>query len=109
MCEKPRIKCGECPNQAFIAVTTASLLRTFADTHADAIRPVNSWPACIRSCPMTRAGFSRPISTVRSGATLRSRTSWRAGRDGFRRRSSAPASVKAEVMARIAGTGHRAA
>ena len=35
VCEKPRVKCGECPNQAFLSVTNEAILNHLKGRHCD--------------------------------------------------------------------------
>ena len=83
VCEKPRVRCGECPNQAFVAVSDR------VDTRpppGDAMSP-----ASIRCLPTRRAGFSRRTSTRRSGRRTSPRSAMPAMTPDCRLRSSARA------------------
>jgi len=40
ICEKPRVKCGECPNQAFLPVTAATVLDHLQGRHVIGVYPM---------------------------------------------------------------------
>lgn len=61
ICEKPRVKCGACPNQAFLPVTEQVVL-----DHLQGRRVVGVYPLFSST---TRAGSSRLTSTRAAGPT----------------------------------------
>jgi superfamily II DNA or RNA helicase len=46
VCEKPRVKCGECPNQAFLPVTTETILDHLQGRHVIGIYPMLKDETC---------------------------------------------------------------
>jgi hypothetical protein len=71
ICEKPRVKCGECPNQAFLSVTDQVIRDHLQGRHV-----VGVYPLLTRTRP---AGWWRPTSTSAPGRTTCSRSPRRAG------------------------------
>ena len=74
VCELPRIKCGECPNQAFIPVADEAILDHLQGRHVIGVYPL------LATRP---AGSSRPTSTRPPGRT----TSPPSSRPAARRRA----------------------
>lgn len=72
ICEKPRIKCADCPKRRFLPSPMRSCAGTCPVTMTRASR---SSPACIRSCWTRRAPSSRSTSTRLDGRRTRS-PSW---------------------------------
>ena len=64
VCEKPKVKCSACPNQAFVAVDEMSIERHLRGTART--EPRSSW-ASIRCSPMIPVGFWLRISTRGTG------------------------------------------
>lgn len=56
VCEKPRIKCGECPNQAFLPVSTEVILRHLQGRHVIGVYP----PSRIQSSTKNRISGFQP-------------------------------------------------
>ena len=46
VCEKPRVKCGECPNQAFLSVTNEAILNHLKGRHVMGVYPMLSDETC---------------------------------------------------------------
>ncbi|MCP5069848.1 MAG: DEAD/DEAH box helicase family protein [bacterium] len=46
VCDKPRVKCGECPNQAFIPVTDKVVLEHFQGRHVAGVYPLLEDDTC---------------------------------------------------------------
>ena len=46
VCEKPRVKCGECPNQAFLPVTADTILDHLQGRHVIGVYPMLSDETC---------------------------------------------------------------
>ncbi len=46
VCEKPRVKCGECPNQAFLPVTTDTVLGHLQGRHVIGVYPMLTDETC---------------------------------------------------------------
>ncbi len=46
VCEKPRVKCGECPNQAFLPVTTEVILDHLHGRHIIGVYPMLKDETC---------------------------------------------------------------
>ena len=87
VCEKPRVKCGECPNQAFTPVAEKIILDHFQGRHTIGVDPMledeTCWfPAvdfdkgewrddvtvCIESCRRNGAPFALERSRSENGA-----------------------------------------
>src|SRR2546425_193127 len=81
VCEKPRVKCGECPNQAFTAVNDQVILDHLQGRHVIGVYPLlgddtcwflaadfdgPSWPDDIAAFVETCRTFSLPVSVERS-------------------------------------------
>ena len=85
ICEKPRVKCSECPNQAFVPVTDDMCYEVIfrEGTSRTQSGRVGSWPAFIHSCRMRHAGSSLLISTSKLAAGCCSRSANRAEKKVF--------------------------
>ena len=46
VCEKPRVKCGECPNQAFLPVTADTILDHLQGRHVIGVYPMLKDETC---------------------------------------------------------------
>jgi len=79
VCEKPRVRCGECPSQAFLPLDDAAILGHLQGRHVLGLYPLLA---------ETPAGSSRPISMARPGATMYPPSSRRADTSTCRQRSS---------------------
>jgi hypothetical protein len=73
VCEKPRVKCGECPSQAFIPVTEKTIHDHFRGRHVIGVYPMLEDEACSR-CPFRTYLDSRATrcSWTRRGRHIRS-------------------------------------
>ena len=81
ICDKPRVKCGDCPNQSFVAVTTKTLLDHLKGLHVVGVYPLlsdetcwflavdfdkESWKDDVAAFAETCGGFNLPIPVERS-------------------------------------------
>ncbi len=46
VCEKPRVKCGDCPRQAFLPVTDQTILRHLREPHVIGVYPLLEDETC---------------------------------------------------------------
>ena len=46
VCEKPRVRCGECPNQAFLPVTAETILGHLQGRHIIGVYPMLKGETC---------------------------------------------------------------
>jgi len=65
LCGKPKVKCGECPNQAFLPLDDQALRSHLRGREPG--RDQDFTPVSMPCAPMRRAGSSPPISTRNHG------------------------------------------
>jgi len=81
VCNKPRVKCGECPNQSFVAVTSKTLLDHLKGRHVIGVYPLlrdetswflavdfdkASWKDDVSAFARTCHRFNLPVAVERS-------------------------------------------
>ena len=81
VCEKPRVKCGECPNQAFLAVTDQAIIEHLQGKHVIGVYPLledetcwflaidfdkRSWKEDVAAFAETCRSASIPVAVERS-------------------------------------------
>jgi hypothetical protein len=81
VCDKPRIKCGDCPNQSFLSVTDKTLLDQLQGRHVVGVYPLlrdetfrflavdlhkASWKDDVAAFSRSCEGFNLPIAIERS-------------------------------------------
>ena len=94
ICEKPRVKCGECPNQAFLPVTDQVIRDHLQGRHVVGVYPLLT----DETCWLVAADFDK-----HSWADDVLAFAERAGRSACRRRWSAPGRVKAPTPGSSSG------
>ena len=99
ICGKPRVKCGECPNQAFIPVGD-DVLRAHLDRKGGRQRGGLHRGRLSHAPGRDRAGSSPPISTRSPGCRMSPRSATRRGQ----RVSQLPSNDRARAMALMRGS-----
>ena len=66
VCEKPRVKCGECPNQAFIAVTDRVIFDHLRGRHIAGVYPLLEDETCwFLALDFDKADWERDVAAFR--------------------------------------------
>lgn len=67
VCEKPRVKCGECPNQAFIAVTDQVIIDHLRGRHIAGVYPLLEDETCyFLALDFDRAEWKNDVAAFRN-------------------------------------------
>ena len=67
ICEKPRVKCGECPNQAFIAVTGQVIIDHLRGRHIAGVYPLLEDETCyFLALDFDRADWKNDVAAFRN-------------------------------------------
>ena len=67
VCEKPRVKCGECPNQAFIAVTDQVIIDHLRGRHIAGVYPLLEDETCyFLALDFDKADWKRDVAAFRN-------------------------------------------
>ena len=65
LCDKPRVKCGECPNQAFIPVTKKVVLDHMQGRHVIGVYPMLADESCwFLAADFDKAGWKEDVAAV---------------------------------------------
>ena len=70
VCEKPRVKCGECPNQAFIAVTDQVIIDHLRGRHIAGVYPLlDDETCCFLALDFDKADWKNDVAAFRNTCT----------------------------------------
>jgi len=72
VCDKPRVKCGECPNQAFIPVTQRVILDHLQGRHVIGVYPMLTDESCwFLAADFDKAGWKEDVAAVAETCRIR--------------------------------------